>query len=65
VAVQIFLGRNFDQAIEQCNKTLELDPNFPVAYSVLAAAYAAGGNFKKRCRTLRNISRLATRIRRR
>jgi serine/threonine protein kinase/Tfp pilus assembly protein PilF len=43
VAIQMYLAREFDQSIEQCRKTVELDPNFPVAYSVFATAYAGKG----------------------
>jgi TolB-like protein/Tfp pilus assembly protein PilF len=43
VAIQLYLAREFDQAIEQCRKTVELDPNFPIAYSVFASAYAGKG----------------------
>ncbi len=34
-----YLARRFDQAIEQSQKTLELDPNFVRAYLPIAAAY--------------------------
>ena len=43
LALQLYLARQFDQAIEQCHKTLELDPNFAVAYQVLGQAYLAEG----------------------
>lgn len=43
LAVQFYLTRQFDQAIEQCRKTLEMDPNFAVAYAVLGQAYLAKG----------------------
>ena len=41
LAVQFYLTRQFDQAMEQCRKTLEMDPNFAVAYAVLGQAYLA------------------------
>ena len=41
LAVQFYLTRQFDQAIEQCRKTLEMEPNFGVAYAVLGQAYLA------------------------
>jgi TolB-like protein/DNA-binding winged helix-turn-helix (wHTH) protein/Tfp pilus assembly protein PilF len=43
LALQLYLARQFDQAIEQCHKTLELDPNFAIAYQVLGQAYLAQG----------------------
>ncbi len=43
LAVQFYLTRQFDQAIEQCHKTLEMDPNFGVAYAVLGQTYLAKG----------------------
>jgi tetratricopeptide (TPR) repeat protein len=45
VAIQLYLAREFDQSIEQCRKTVELDPNFPIAYSVFATDYAGKGMF--------------------
>ncbi len=36
LAVQFYMARQFDQAIEQCHKTLEMDPTFAVAYEVSA-----------------------------
>ena len=43
LAVQFYLARQFDQAIEQCHKTLGTDPNFAIAYAVLGQAYLAKG----------------------
>jgi eukaryotic-like serine/threonine-protein kinase len=43
LAVQLYLARQFDQAIEQSHKTLDLDPNFAVAYALLAQAHSAKG----------------------
>ena len=36
----LLMGRRFAEAIAQCRKALELEPNFAPAYSVLAQAYA-------------------------
>lgn len=36
-----YLARQYDQVIAQCQRALELDPNFGEAYSMLARAYAA------------------------
>jgi TolB-like protein/DNA-binding winged helix-turn-helix (wHTH) protein/cytochrome c-type biogenesis protein CcmH/NrfG len=38
-----YLARQYDQVIAQCQNTIELDPNFGEAYSMLARAYAAKG----------------------
>jgi serine/threonine protein kinase/tetratricopeptide (TPR) repeat protein len=38
-----FLARQPDQAIEQLHKTLELDPDYPLAHSFLALAYNQKG----------------------
>src|ERR1039457_261518 len=35
LAVQLYLSRQFDLAIQQCPKTLERDPHYAVAYAVL------------------------------
>lgn len=39
LAVQLYLGRQFDESIHQCHKTLELDPNYAVAHGVLGQNY--------------------------
>jgi tetratricopeptide (TPR) repeat protein len=41
LAVQLYLARQFDQAIQHCRKTLEMDTNYAVAYAVLGQVYAA------------------------
>ena len=45
VVVQLYLARRFDEAIEQCRKTLEFDPSFTPAHRVLAEVYAAKGMY--------------------
>ena len=35
LAVQFYFARQFDQAIEQAHKTLELDPNFAISYEFM------------------------------
>ena len=40
MAVQFYLSRQFDQAIQECHNTLEMDQNYAIAYAVLAQAYA-------------------------
>jgi len=41
LAVQFYLARQFDNAMEQCQKTIEMDPNFAIAYQVLGQSYLA------------------------
>jgi len=43
VVVQLYLARRFDEAIEQCGKTMELDPSFTPAHGTLGHVYAAKG----------------------
>jgi len=43
LAVQLYLSRQFDLAIQQCHKTLEMDPHYAVAYALLGQAYASQG----------------------
>src|SRR5260221_7827667 len=39
LGVQLYLARQFEQAIEQAHKTLELDPNFAISYELLGEGY--------------------------
>jgi tetratricopeptide (TPR) repeat protein len=41
-----YLTGQFDQAIEQCQRTLEMDQNFWVAQFILGAAYAQKGEYE-------------------
>jgi len=41
--VQFYSAKQFDQAIEQFQKAIEMDPNFAIAYQVLGQAYLARG----------------------
>lgn len=43
VGIRYYYARQYDQAIEQYLKTLEMDPNFPVAHMWLAKAYEQKG----------------------
>jgi serine/threonine protein kinase/tetratricopeptide (TPR) repeat protein len=43
LGVVYFLGHDYDAAIEQLQKTSELDPSFAIAHNLLAVAYAARG----------------------
>jgi TolB-like protein/DNA-binding winged helix-turn-helix (wHTH) protein/Tfp pilus assembly protein PilF len=59
LAVQFYLTRQFDQAIEQCHKTLEMDPNFGVAYAVLGQTYLAKGMNSEAAPVLEKYSALS------
>ncbi|MEE8177147.1 MAG: hypothetical protein V3T65_04060, partial [Acidobacteriota bacterium] len=43
VALQLHRARQYDEAIEQVRTILDIDPNFPVAYTELATAYRGKG----------------------
>ena len=47
LAVQLYLARQFDEAIEQAHQTLELDANFAVAYAPMAEAYLSKGMYRE------------------
>ena len=47
VVVQLYMARQFDEAIEQCRKTMELDSSFTPAHRVLAEVYAAKGMYSE------------------
>ena len=46
-ALALYFSRNYDQAINQFQKTLELDANFPPPYTFLGAAYEQKGMFEE------------------
>lgn len=50
-----FLARNYDDAIEYCQKSLEMDPNFGPAYGVLRRVYQIQGKAEK---TIAEIDRM-------
>jgi TolB-like protein/Tfp pilus assembly protein PilF len=47
VALAFYFSRNYGQAIDQFQKTLELDPNFPPPHTYLPAAYEQKGMFEE------------------
>jgi adenylate cyclase len=47
VGLASYYSRNYDQAIDQFQKTLELDANFPPPHIYLAAAYEQKGMFEE------------------
>jgi predicted Zn-dependent protease len=46
-AYVLFYARQYEKSIEQCLKTLELDPNFYMPYSGLGRAYLEKGMYKE------------------
>jgi eukaryotic-like serine/threonine-protein kinase len=42
-----FFARQYDQAIEQCQKTIDMDPHFWVAHHFLGGVYAATGRLQE------------------
>jgi serine/threonine-protein kinase len=47
VGIRYYFARQYDQAIDQYLKTLEMDPNFPVAHIWLARAYEQKGMYEE------------------
>jgi TolB-like protein/Tfp pilus assembly protein PilF len=59
LAVQFYLAREFDKTIEECRRTLELDPNYPVANAVMGQAYAAKGMYPEALQEFENFRTLS------
>ena len=59
LAVQLYLARQFDQAIEQSHKTLELDPNFAISYATLGEVYVSKGMYREGLPPLKKYSALS------
>ncbi len=47
VAEVFYLSRQYDRVIEQCHKTLDFDPNFPLAHFHMGRAYVEKGMYKE------------------
>jgi tetratricopeptide (TPR) repeat protein len=47
LAVQLYLARQFDQAIEQAGTTLEMDATFAVSYELLGEVYVSKGMYRE------------------
>ena len=54
-----YLARQYEQAIEQARKTLELYPQFPVAHEYLGQAYAETGDSSQAVAELQKAAALA------
>ncbi len=59
LAVQLYLARQFDNAIAQAHKTLELDPNFAISYELLGEVYVARGMYRESLPELEKYSALS------
>jgi eukaryotic-like serine/threonine-protein kinase len=58
-AVQLVLAKQYDAAIEECRRTIQLDPNFAVAYEVMAASYGGKGMHREALPLIENATRLS------
>lgn len=55
----LYLGRHYDQAIDQYRGTLEMDSNFALAHAYLGRAYVRTGNYEQailECQTATRLS---------
>jgi TolB-like protein/Tfp pilus assembly protein PilF len=59
LAVQLYLARKFDRAIEQAHDTLEMDANFAISYAVLGEVYLAKGMYREGLSALEKYSALS------
>jgi tetratricopeptide (TPR) repeat protein len=57
--VQLYLARQFDQAIEQAHDTLEMDANFAISYQVLGEVYLSKGMYQEALLALEKFSALS------
>ncbi len=61
LAVQLYLARKFDRAIEQAYDTLEMDGNFAISYVVLGEVYLSKGMYRDGLSALEKYSALSRR----
>lgn len=59
LAAVLYFNRDFAAAIEQCNRTIELDPTFAAPYSTLAMVHEQLGHFDKAATILKKGMQLA------
>jgi TolB-like protein/Tfp pilus assembly protein PilF len=59
LAVQLYLARKFDRAIEQAHETLEMDANFAISYAVLGEVYLSKGTYREGLSALKKYSALS------
>jgi Flp pilus assembly protein TadD len=61
VAQERYFARRYGEAIEQCLRTIEMEPNFYLARSILGMAYSQQGRFAEAATELRQAERLSNR----
>src|SRR5207302_4846924 len=61
LAVQLYLARKFDRAIEQAHHTLEMEANFAISYMVLGEVCLAKGMYREGLSALEKYSALSQR----
>jgi tetratricopeptide (TPR) repeat protein len=54
----LYLAREYDQAIEQCQETIEMGPDFGQPYKVMSMAYAQKGMYDEAIDSSRRVSNL-------
>lgn len=59
LAVQLYLARRFDQAIEQAHNTLEMDSNFAISYQLLGEVHVSKGLYREGLLALEKFSALS------
>ena len=59
LAVQLYLARKFDRAIDQAHDTLEMDANFAIAYAVMGEAYLSNEMYREGLSALEKYSALS------
>ena len=59
LAVQLYLARRFDQAIEQAHNTLEMDANFAISYQLLGEVHVSKGLYREGLLALEKFSALS------
>ena len=59
LAVQLYLARKFDRAIDQAHDTLEMDANFAIAYAVMGEAYLSNEMYREGLSALERYSALS------
>ena len=59
LAVQLYLARQFDQAIEQAHNTLEMDANFAISYQLLGEVHVSRGQYREGLLALEKFSALS------
>jgi TolB-like protein/Tfp pilus assembly protein PilF len=59
LAVQLYLARQFEQAIGQAHNTLEMDAHFAISYQVLGEAYLSKGMYREGLLALEQFSALS------